>query len=130
MEVQCSIYITLTGPRYLHEILQTIVRPDRLDVGDNFILVDDNARPHRTLAVSRYLQRRNINWMQWLAHAWDMFKVAISQRPNQPDTLQDLTEAGTEEWDLLPQDQLDDLVQSLPRRVEELNHVRRGHTHY
>ena len=50
------IYGTLTGPRYLHEILQTIVRPYRLDVGDKFILVDDNVRPHQTLPVSRYLQ--------------------------------------------------------------------------
>ena len=45
------IYGSLTGPRYLHEILQTIVRPYRLDVGDNFILVDDNTRHHRTLST-------------------------------------------------------------------------------
>ena len=67
--------------------------------------------------------------MQWQAqspdmnsiqHAWDMLKVAIAQRPNPPDNLQDLTEAAIEEWDLLPQDQLDGLIQSMPRRVEEL----------
>ena len=87
----------------------------------NFILIDDNARPYRTLAVSRYLQQCNINRMQWPAqspemnaieHAWDMLKVAIALRPNPPDTLQDLTEAAIEEWDLLPQDQLYGLIQS------------------
>ena len=107
------IYSTLTGPRYLHEILQTIVWPYRLDIGDNFILVNDNARPHRTLAMSRYLQRCNITRMQWPAqspdmnaieHAWDMLNVAIAQHPNPTYTLQDPTEATIEEWDLLPQD--------------------------
>ena len=124
---------TLIGSRYLREILQTIVRHYRLDVGDNFILVDDNARPHPTLAASRYLQRCNINRMQWPAqspdmnaieHTWDMLNVAIAQRPNPPDTLRDLTEAVIEEWDILPQDQLDGLIQSMPRRAEELIRVR------
>ena len=81
------IYGTLTSPRYLHEILQTIVRPYRLDVVDNFILVDDNPTPLWTLAVTRYLQQCNINRTQWPAqspdmnaieHAWDMLKAAIA----------------------------------------------------
>ena len=63
-------------------------------------------------------------------HAWNILKVAIAQRQNSPDTLQDLTEAAIEEWDILPQDQLDGLSQSMPRRVEEFIRVRGGHTHY
>ena len=134
------IYGTLTDwSRYLHEILQMIVRPYRLDVDDNVILVDNNARPHLTLAVSRYLQRCNMNRMQWptqspdmnaIENAWGMLKVAIALRSNPPDTLQDLTESALDEWDLLFQDQLDGLIQSMPRRVEELSRVRGGHTHY
>ena len=130
---------TLTGPRYLHEILQTIVRPYRFDVGDNFALVDDNARPHRTLSsvsLSSTMQHQpnamisTVPYMNAIQPAWDMLKVVIAQHPNPPDTLQDLTEAAIEEWDLLPQDQLDDLIQYMPRRVEELIRVRVGHTHY
>ena len=68
--------------------------------------------------------------MNAIKNAWDMLKVAIAQRPNPPDTLQDLTEVAIEEWDLLPQVQLDGLIQSMPRRVEELIRVRGGHTHY
>ena len=67
--------------------------------------------------------------MNAIEHAWDMLKVAIAQRPNPPDTLQDFTEAALE-WDLLPQDQLDGLTQSMLRRVEELTRVRGEHTHY
>ena len=68
--------------------------------------------------------------MNVIEHAWNMLKVAIARRPNPPDTFQDLTEAAKEVWDLLPQDQLDGLIQSMPRRVEELIRVRGGHTYY
>ena len=48
--------------------------------------------------------------MNGIEHAWDMLKVAIAQCPNPPYTLQDLPGAAIEEWDLLPQDQLDGLI--------------------
>ena len=68
--------------------------------------------------------------MNAIEHAWDMLKVTTAQRTSPPNTLQDLTEAAINEWDLLPKDQLDGLIQSMPRRVEELIRVRGGHTHY
>ena len=55
---------------------------------------------------------------------------AIAQHPNPPDTLQDLTEAAIEEWELIPQDHLDSLIQSMPRRVKEFIRVRGGHINY
>ena len=68
--------------------------------------------------------------MNVIGHAWDFVKVVIAQGPNPPGTLQDLTEAAIEEWDHLPQDQLDGLIQSMPHRVEKLIRVWGGHTHY
>ena len=68
--------------------------------------------------------------MNAIENTWDMLKVAIAQCPNPPDTLQDLNEAAIEEWDLLPQGQLDGLIQSMPHRVEKLIRARGGHTHY
>ena len=37
----------LTGVRYRDEILHPIMRPFAGAIGDDFILIDDNARPHR-----------------------------------------------------------------------------------
>ncbi|GBM71545.1 hypothetical protein AVEN_41670-1 [Araneus ventricosus] len=42
---------TLTGVRYRDEILDPYVRPYAGAIGNDFILMDDNARPHRAGVV-------------------------------------------------------------------------------
>ena len=129
----------LTGQRYILEVLQPIVRPFRAEFGDQFILLDDNARPHRAEVVQNFLQQSDIARMQWPAmspdmncieHAWDMLKRAIAQRPHPPITLQDVIEAAIEEWDRIPQDVLDNLIRGMPRRVRTLLDVHGGHVCY
>ena len=46
----------LISIRYWVKILHQIVRPFAEAVGDDFILMDDNARPHRALVVNDYLE--------------------------------------------------------------------------
>jgi hypothetical protein len=41
----------LSGVRYIDEILHPIVKPYAGAVGDGFILMDDNVRPHRACAI-------------------------------------------------------------------------------
>nr|CAH7763240.1 unnamed protein product [Callosobruchus chinensis] len=41
-------------------IINTIVQPLRSEIGDQFIFMDDNARPHRTRAVQQALENGNI----------------------------------------------------------------------
>ena len=38
----------MTGVRYRDEILDVYARPYACAIGTHFILMDDNARPHRT----------------------------------------------------------------------------------
>ena len=72
---------TLTALSYLNEILDVYVRPYAGAVGENFILMDDNARAHRTRITDQYLEQATIVRMKWPArspdlnpteHAWDM----------------------------------------------------------
>nr|CAH7737479.1 unnamed protein product [Callosobruchus chinensis] len=51
---------TMTGASYLQHIINAIVQPLRNEIGDLFIFMDDNARPHRTRAVQQALENRNI----------------------------------------------------------------------
>nr|CAH7726977.1 unnamed protein product [Callosobruchus chinensis] len=44
---------TMTGAYYLQNIINTIVQLLRNDIGDHFIFMDDNARPHHTTAVQQ-----------------------------------------------------------------------------
>ncbi|GFT57000.1 transposable element Tcb2 transposase [Trichonephila clavipes] len=47
---------TLTGVRYRDEILDPYVHPYAVAIGNDFILMDDNARPHRAVIVDEYLE--------------------------------------------------------------------------
>ncbi|GFV19410.1 transposable element Tcb2 transposase [Trichonephila clavipes] len=52
---------TMTGQRYIDEVLLPHVRLFRGAVGDKFVFMDDNATCHRTLAVQDCSDRRVFN---------------------------------------------------------------------
>jgi hypothetical protein len=54
---------SLAGIGYRDEILAPIVRLYAGAIGDDFILMDDNARPHRAGIVNEYLQQETIERM-------------------------------------------------------------------
>jgi hypothetical protein len=130
---------SLTGMRYRDEILDPIVRPYAGAIGDGFMLMDDNARPHRARLVNDYLNSETIQRMDWPAyspdlnpieHAWDILQQRISKRPQAPNTLQELADALEEEWHQIPQADFRNLVQSFPRRCRAVIQARGGHTRY
>ena len=51
----------LTGARYQDEILDPFVRPYDGAVGQDFVLMDDNARQHRACVVNEYLEHEGID---------------------------------------------------------------------
>jgi transposase len=58
---------TLTGQQYIDDILHNQVRLFAGAVGDQFILMDDNARPHRAGVVQESIER-----MDWPARSPDL----------------------------------------------------------
>ena len=58
---------TLTDLRYVNEILDVYVHPYAGAVGENFILMDDNARAHRARITDQYLEQATIVCMEWPA---------------------------------------------------------------
>ncbi|GFU48296.1 hypothetical protein TNCV_2318731 [Trichonephila clavipes] len=83
------------GQRYIDEVLLSHVRLFRGAVGDKFVFMDDNATCHRTLAVQDFLTAR----------AKLLVETILRQNKNT------LIRALTEEWDKLPQQLLDNVVQ-------------------
>ncbi|GBN43437.1 hypothetical protein AVEN_130985-1 [Araneus ventricosus] len=63
---------TVIGVRYRDEILEPYVRLFRGAVGPEFILIDDNARPHRALLVDKFLESEDIRRMDWPARSPDL----------------------------------------------------------
>ncbi|GFU60077.1 transposable element Tcb2 transposase [Trichonephila clavipes] len=126
---------TMTGQRYIDEVLLPHVRLFRGAVGDNFFM-DDDATYHRTLAVQDCLDSEGIQRLLWPArfpdlnrieNVWDALGRQVAGRNYPPTNKNTLIRALTEEWDKLPQQLLDNVVQSMVRRVECCITLHGGH---
>ncbi|GFU90028.1 transposable element Tcb2 transposase [Trichonephila clavipes] len=130
---------TMTGQRYIDEVLLPHVRLFRGAVGDKFVFMDDNATCHRTLAVQDCLDSEGIQCLVWPARSpdlnpienvWDVLGRQVAGRNYPPTNKNTLIRALTEEWDKLPQQLLDNVVQSMVRRVECCITLHGGHIPY
>ncbi|GFW23460.1 transposable element Tcb2 transposase [Trichonephila clavipes] len=130
---------TMTGQRYIDEVLLPHVRHFRGAVGDKFVFMDDNATCHRTLAVQDCLDIEGIQRLVWPARSpdlnpienvWDVLGRQVAGRNYPPTNKNILIRALTEEWDKLPQQLLDNVVQSMVRRVECCITLHGGHIPY
>ncbi|GFU76234.1 uncharacterized protein TNCV_527141 [Trichonephila clavipes] len=57
----------LTSVRYRDEILDPYIHPYTVAIGKDFILMDDNVRPHRSVIVEEYLGGLGLERMGWPA---------------------------------------------------------------
>lgn len=130
---------SMNGERYRDLCIRDIVVPHAQNFGDDFILVDDNARPHRARIVTDFLRHHNIERMDWpplspdmnpIEHVWSRMKMKLKEREGRLENLDDLMHAVQEEWDAIPQEFLRNLVESMPRRVLALIRARGGPTKY
>ncbi|GFY13575.1 transposable element Tcb1 transposase [Trichonephila clavipes] len=87
--------------------------------------MDDNARPHRANIVDECLQSDDITRMEWPAysldlnpieHVWDMLGRRIAARQPPPTCLLELRRTLLDECCNIPQDQIDNLMLSMPKR--------------
>ncbi|GFT37148.1 transposable element Tcb2 transposase [Trichonephila clavipes] len=99
---------TMTGQRYIDEVLLPHVRLFRGAVGDKFAFMDDNATCHRTLAVQDCLDSEGIQRLVWPARSpdqnpienvWDALGRQVAGRYYPPTNKNTLIRALTEEWD-------------------------------
>ncbi|GFV71111.1 transposable element Tcb2 transposase [Trichonephila clavipes] len=113
---------TLTGHRHIDEVLLPHVRLFRGVVGDTFVFMDDNATCHRTLDVQDCLDSEGMQRLLWPARSpdlnliervWDALGRQVAGRNYPPTNRNTLIHVLTEEWDKLPQQLLDNVVQSM-----------------
>ncbi|GFX51782.1 transposable element Tcb2 transposase [Trichonephila clavipes] len=130
---------TMTGQRYIDEVLLPHVHLFRGAVGDKFVFMDDNATCHRTLAVQDCLDSEDIQRLVWPARSpdlnpiengWDALGRQVAGRNYPPTNKKTLIRALTEEWDKLPEQLLDNVVRSMVRRVECCIPLHGGHIPY
>ncbi|GFY32874.1 transposable element Tcb2 transposase [Trichonephila clavipes] len=130
---------TMTDQRYIDEVLLPHIHLFCGAIGDKFVFMDDNATCHRTLAVQDCLDSEGIQRLVWPARSpdlnpienvWDVLWRQVAGRNYPPTNKNTLIRAITEEWDKLPQQLLDNVVQSMVRRVESCITLHGGHIPY
>ncbi|GFS48727.1 transposable element Tc3 transposase [Trichonephila clavipes] len=130
---------TVTGLRYRDEILDPYVRPYAAAIGNDFILMDDNARPDRGGIVEEYLEDHGLERMEWPArspdlnpieHLWDYLgrEVAALNPPSR--SLHELKQGLLCVWSSLPIPVSDNLINSIGNRCRQCIQVRGGHIPY
>lgn len=129
----------LTSDRYITDILADHVVPYAGYIGQDMLLMHDNARPHVAHVVTQYLRDVGITTMEWPArspdlnpieHLWDELKRRVRARAPAPMTLPALKLAIEEEWNTIPQDTIVTLIRSMNRRMLSVIRARGGNTEY
>ncbi|GFV03645.1 transposable element Tc1 transposase [Trichonephila clavipes] len=90
---------SVIGDRYCEEVLLPHVRLFRSAIGPDFIFMDDNARPHGTLAIEELLESKDITRMGWPAlspdlnpieHVWNALRRRFAARLHHPENLRNI----------------------------------------
>ena len=136
-----TIRDNLTGARYIQEVLQPHVVPhfDNHTLASRPVFMDDNARPHRSMAVNLFIQQNAVDRCDWPAmspdlnpieHIWDIIGRRVQAREPPPQNLNELEAALHEEWQRIPMIQFQRLVRGMRRRVGAVIQAIGGSTRY
>ena len=106
-------------------------------MGDNFVLMTDNARPRRARVLNDYLEDEVIESLDsrspdlnTIEHAWENLQRRINAHLAQPQTAQQLANDLVEECVRIPRSDIKTLVLSFWTRCTEVIGARGGHIRY
>ncbi|KAH0814199.1 hypothetical protein GEV33_008592 [Tenebrio molitor] len=123
----------MTALRYILECVESHVVPYAPFIGEHFLFMDDNARPHMARIVVRYLEQVGIRLLPWpgnspdlnpIEHVWHFLGKRVRRRQPRRETLNGLRVALQEEWAQIPQDYIVTLIQSIPNRLRDVIRAR------
>ena len=136
-----TIQGNLTGDQYIRNVLQPVVVPhfDNHQLATRPVYMDDNTRPHRSRAVTAYLQSKSVTSVHWpamspdlnpIAHIWDMLGRRSQARVPPLQNIRQLEAALHREWHKLSQQDIRRLTGEMSPRVEAVIQARAGYTRY
>jgi len=94
---------------------------------------------HKARSIKTWLEEFGVEELDWpslspdlnpIEHLWEELECRLQARPSRPTSVPDLTNALFAEWAQIPTDTLQNLVESLPRRVAPVIAAKGGPTPY
>ncbi|CAH1978124.1 unnamed protein product [Acanthoscelides obtectus] len=128
----------MNAQRYIHEVLEPHLLP-YLDTLADPTFQQDNARPHVARVTIDFFQHNDVTLLPWpprspdlspIEHVWDMMGRRLLNLQRPPQTLEALREELVVAWNEIPQEDIDHLIRSMPRRVGECVAHQGASTHY
>jgi len=127
----------LTAQRYIDLILRPHVIPFMAAHPDLRIFQQDGARPHAARATRDFLNDEEIQVLNWvpyspdfnpIEHLWDILGRRVARR--EPRTRGELIRILQDEWEIIPQAAIRELIRSMRNRCVEAVAANGGHTRY
>jgi hypothetical protein len=107
--------------------------------GEEVIFQQDNDPKHTSKKAKKWMKDNNITLLDWPAqspdlspieHQWVHLKRQLDQYSTAPKGVWEIWERVVEEWDKIPAEVCQNLIESMPRRLEAVIKARGGHTKY
>ena len=119
------------------ELQQTLEFYDKNS--EDVIFQQDNNPKHKSKKAMSWLKDSGLEVMVWppqsadlnpIEHLWHYLKRKMGEYETQPKSIQELWERVQDEWNKIPTSVCQNLIESMPRRIEAVLKAKGGYTKY
>ncbi|KAF7761076.1 hypothetical protein Agabi119p4_10485 [Agaricus bisporus var. burnettii] len=106
---------------------------------EDFIFQQDNDPKHKSKKAQNWFKENNIDLLPWPAqspdlnpieHLWDHLKIKLEEYEEAPRGIGELWTRVDKEWNDIKPEVCQNLIESMPRRVEAVIKAKGGYTKY